>query len=97
MSDSKKDSAYTVFNAVDARVSKPVLGSDGAAAWQNFRSDTKQPQQISSCGWQCRSDGAPESGGSRRRLYFVEGGTAERSGGAAGGGRGGRERRLHAV
>jgi len=46
MSDSKKikDSAYTVFNAVDARVSKPVLGSDGAAAWQNFRADTKQPQ-----------------------------------------------------
>jgi WW domain len=33
-----KESAYTAFNAVDGLVSKPVLGSDGAAAWQQFRS-----------------------------------------------------------
>lgn len=31
-------SSYTVFNEVDARVGKSVVGSDGAAAWQLFRS-----------------------------------------------------------
>jgi hypothetical protein len=30
--------SYSVFNAVDAAVSKPVMGSDGAAQWQEFRS-----------------------------------------------------------
>jgi hypothetical protein len=30
--------AYTAFNAVDEMVQKPVMGSDGAARWQNFRS-----------------------------------------------------------
>jgi WW domain len=29
-------SAYTAFNAVDELVAKPVLGSDGAAKWQDF-------------------------------------------------------------
>ncbi|EEC46019.1 predicted protein [Phaeodactylum tricornutum CCAP 1055/1] len=31
--------SYEVFNAVDELVAKPVLGSDGAAAWQSFRND----------------------------------------------------------
>jgi WW domain len=37
----KADTSYSVFNAVDAAVSKPVLGSDGAANWQDFRSNVK--------------------------------------------------------
>lgn len=42
MSKSKKQtSAYDVFSAVDALVSKPVLGSDGAASWQEFKAGTK--------------------------------------------------------
>lgn len=32
-------SAYTAFNQVDELVAKPVVGSDGAAKWQNFRKD----------------------------------------------------------
>ena len=34
--DSSKAS-YDAFNAVDRLVAKPVMGSDGAAAWQEFR------------------------------------------------------------
>ena len=34
-------SSYTAFNEVDGTVAKPVLGSDGAARWQNFRQDNK--------------------------------------------------------
>lgn len=37
----KKTSAYDAFSAVDALVSKAVLGSDGAASWQEFKSSTK--------------------------------------------------------
>lgn len=41
-SDSKKnETAYTAFSSVDARVAKPVLGSDSAAAWQSFQSTNK--------------------------------------------------------
>jgi len=41
-SNSKKnDTAYAVFSSVDSRVAKPVLGSDGAAAWQHFQSNNK--------------------------------------------------------
>lgn len=36
-------SAYTAYNAVDDLVAKPVLGSDGAAKWQDF-----SQKQISS-------------------------------------------------
>jgi len=36
------DNAYTAFSAVDELVAKPVLGSDGAAAWQTFRKDHKK-------------------------------------------------------
>lgn len=34
-------SAYDAFIAVDKLVAKPVLGSDGAASWQQFRKETK--------------------------------------------------------
>mmetsp|Transcript_16200 Transcript_16200/g.30632 ORF Transcript_16200/g.30632 Transcript_16200/m.30632 type:complete len:286 (-) Transcript_16200:2028-2885(-) len=37
----KKASAYDAFSAVDAMVSKPVLGSDGAASWQEFKAGSK--------------------------------------------------------
>eukprot|EP00980_Cylindrotheca_fusiformis_P000716 scaffold168_cov124-Cylindrotheca_fusiformis.AAC.16 len=37
----KKDSSYDAFAKVDDIVSKPVLGSDGANSWQNFRKDSK--------------------------------------------------------
>ena len=30
-------SSYTAFNEVDEQVAKPVLGSDGAARWQDFK------------------------------------------------------------
>lgn len=32
-----QDNSYSVFNAVDAAVAKNVMGSDGAANWQDFR------------------------------------------------------------
>lgn len=35
-------SAYDAFAAVDKLVAKPVLGSDGAASWQEFRKETKE-------------------------------------------------------
>lgn len=35
-------SSYTVFSEVDESVAKPVLGSDGAARWQDFRKDAKK-------------------------------------------------------
>ena len=41
------DTSYTVFASVDARVAKPVLGSDGAAAWQNFRQQTTSNKAAS--------------------------------------------------
>ena len=42
------DTSYTVFASVDARVAKPVLGSDGAAAWQNFRQQSSKAASSSS-------------------------------------------------
>mmetsp|Transcript_246 Transcript_246/g.327 ORF Transcript_246/g.327 Transcript_246/m.327 type:complete len:352 (+) Transcript_246:84-1139(+) len=33
----KEANSYSAFSAVDSLVSKPVLGSDGAASWQQFR------------------------------------------------------------
>lgn len=36
-----KASGYDAFSAVDSLVSKPVLGSDGAAQWQDFQASTK--------------------------------------------------------
>lgn len=44
-SSSSEGSAYTAYNAVDALVAKPVLGSDGAAKWQEFRQ--QQPLHAS--------------------------------------------------
>jgi len=41
MSGPKKPSSYDAFATVDSLVSKPVLGSDGAASWQEFRSNHK--------------------------------------------------------
>jgi hypothetical protein len=38
--------AYEAFNAVDKLVSKPVMGSDGASRWQNFRADNKQIYEL---------------------------------------------------
>jgi hypothetical protein len=32
----EKPNAYSAFSSVDALVSKPVMGSDGAASWQEF-------------------------------------------------------------
>ena len=40
-------SAYDAFSAVDKIVAKPVLGSDGAASWQEFRKGTKELQRES--------------------------------------------------
>lgn len=37
----KPRDAYDAFNGVDKLVSKPILGSDGAASWQEFRSSNK--------------------------------------------------------
>lgn len=37
----KTNDAYDAFNSVDKLVSKPVLGSDGAASWKNFRKENK--------------------------------------------------------
>jgi len=37
----KRDASYDAFAKVDDIVSKPVLGSDGANSWQQFRSDNK--------------------------------------------------------
>ena len=37
----KSSSSFDAFSKVDDLVSKPVLGSDGAASWQNFRKDHK--------------------------------------------------------
>lgn len=42
MASPKQSSAYTAFNAVDDLVAKPVLGSDGAAKWQDFRHQQKK-------------------------------------------------------
>ena len=41
-SSEKRKSAYDAFNAVDKLVAKPVVGSDGAASWQQFRKNNKQ-------------------------------------------------------
>jgi WW domain len=40
-------SAYDAFASVDQLVAKPVLGSDGAASWQEFRKETKIIQRES--------------------------------------------------
>lgn len=39
--------SFDAFAAVDKLVSKPVLGSDGAASWQEFRKETKELQRES--------------------------------------------------
>ena len=36
---SRKETAYDSFANVDKVVNKPIMGSDGAASWQSFRSD----------------------------------------------------------
>jgi hypothetical protein len=41
MSRDKIESAYSAFASVDALASKPILGSDGAANWQEFRTKNK--------------------------------------------------------
>lgn len=35
-------SSFDAFSSVDKLVSKPILGSDGAASWQDFRKDNKK-------------------------------------------------------
>jgi hypothetical protein len=47
MSSSTPKSAYDAFASVDKLVAKPVLGSDGAASWQEFRKETKIIQRES--------------------------------------------------
>jgi hypothetical protein len=44
----KPASAYEAFSSVDELVAKPVLGSDGAAAWQDFRKNVRRPPSSSS-------------------------------------------------
>ena len=44
MSGPRKGSAYDAFSTVDSLVSKPIMGSDGAASWQQFQSSTKHQQ-----------------------------------------------------
>eukprot|EP01082_Thalassiosira_pseudonana_P000748 g1326.t1 g1326 contig10:1866226-1867455(+) len=41
-------SSFSAFNDVDDTVAKPVLGSDGAARWQNFKQNSKLPASKSS-------------------------------------------------
>ena len=41
-------SSFSAFNDVDDTVSKPVLGSDGAARWQDFKGNNKLPTSKSS-------------------------------------------------
>jgi hypothetical protein len=40
-------SSFSAFNAVDESVAKPVLGSDGAARWQDFKGKTKLGTKFS--------------------------------------------------
>ena len=46
-SKSKPSSSFDAFSKVDDLVSKPVLGSEGAASWQSFRKD-HAPKHASS-------------------------------------------------
>jgi hypothetical protein len=39
--------SYDAFSSVDKLVAKPVVGSDGAAAWQDFRKETKMSAHTS--------------------------------------------------
>lgn len=41
MSRDKASSSYSAFASVDAAAAKPIMGSDGAASWQEFRKDKK--------------------------------------------------------
>ena len=47
MSGPRKPTAYDAFSTVDSLVSKPVMGSDGAASWQKFQASTKSKQTKS--------------------------------------------------
>ncbi|KAL3827550.1 hypothetical protein ACHAXA_002047 [Cyclostephanos tholiformis] len=40
-------SSFSAFNEVDESVAKPVLGSDGAARWQDFKSKSKLDTKFS--------------------------------------------------
>lgn len=44
---SSNKSSFSAFNDVDESVAKPVLGSDGAARWQNFKGSSKLPTTYS--------------------------------------------------
>jgi hypothetical protein len=44
--NSTPTNAYDVFNAVDQLVAKPVLGSDGASAWQDFKSQNEHTSSL---------------------------------------------------
>ena len=48
MASSAKKSSYTAFNEVDESVAKPVLGSDGAARWQDFKGKSNVSTTFSS-------------------------------------------------
>jgi len=41
-------SSFSAFSSVDESVAKPVLGSDGAARWQDFRGSSKAPAKSRS-------------------------------------------------
>ena len=52
---SKIRSSFDAFSKVDELVSKPVLGSDGAASWQSFRNDNSHASNHN------RSSNAPKA------------------------------------
>eukprot|EP00551_Chaetoceros_affinis_P004469 CAMPEP_0203673576 /NCGR_PEP_ID=MMETSP0090-20130426/13051_1 /ASSEMBLY_ACC=CAM_ASM_001088 /TAXON_ID=426623 /ORGANISM="Chaetoceros affinis, Strain CCMP159" /LENGTH=370 /DNA_ID=CAMNT_0050539265 /DNA_START=33 /DNA_END=1142 /DNA_ORIENTATION=- len=48
MSSGSKDySSHSAFSSIDALASKPILGSDGAASWQEFRNQSKSSSASS--------------------------------------------------
>jgi hypothetical protein len=54
---SSSSSSYDAFAKVDELVSKPVLGSDGAASWQNFRRDHVVASKV----YSSKSEVAPKA------------------------------------
>ena len=56
-SSSQPSSSYDAFSQVDKLVSKPVLGSDGAASWQEFLNLDKSKQSY----YQNRQSSAPRA------------------------------------
>jgi len=58
-SSSSSTSSYDAFASVDRLVSKPVLGSDGAASWQSFRRNRQQSEGKSNASRKSGGGAAP--------------------------------------